>query len=183
MGELRDAKGSATCEGSVSSPNPIRRLLGTVTREHAIGQVFRYGTVAGIGYLLAIALYSGELALGIAPYAALGIAFVLNGIFNFTLVRLWVFPPSGRQVHSEFGRFCLVAAVSFVVNYASFAVLYSAIDLRATTAQRLAILIAAPVTFFANRLWSFRVSQPRDDAQADCEVVATSAKNESYSRM
>jgi putative flippase GtrA len=134
----------------------VGRLIGVETREHAIGQIVRYGIVAGTGYLLAVGLYSGELTLGIAPYVALGITFVLNGIFNFIMMRVWVFPRSGRRAHSEFGRFCIVAAVSFVVNYASFAVLYSGIGLHATTAQRLAILIAAPVTFFANRLWSFR---------------------------
>jgi putative flippase GtrA len=167
----------------VRSLHPIRQLVAAVTRERAIGQVVRYGVVAGTGYLLAIVFYAGELALDIPPYAALGIAFVLNGIFNFILMRLWVFPRSGRRAHSEFGRFCVVAAASFVVNYASFAVLYSAIGFRATTAQRLAILIAAPVTFFANRLWSFRALLSRDDGRVHCETVATSARNESYSRM
>ena len=82
--------------------------------------------------------------------------FLLNGLFNFTLIRIWAFPPSGRAVKSDLTRFAIVAAVSFVFNYASFAVLYSAIGLGASTSQRLAILIAAPVTFLLNRLWSFR---------------------------
>ncbi|MGO8904813.1 MAG: GtrA family protein [Solirubrobacteraceae bacterium] len=119
-------------------------------------QLVRYGIVAGCGYLFAVAFYTGELAIGVAPYVALGVAFVLNGLFNFALIRLWAFPPSGRGVRSDLTRFCVVAAVSFAVNYASFAILYSAVGLAATTAQRLAILIAAPVTFLANRLWAFR---------------------------
>lgn len=123
-------------------------------------QLVRYGIVAVCGYLLAIVLYTGEIVIGVSPYPALGVAFVLNGAFNFTLVRVWAFPPSGRSVNSDFGRFCVVAAVSFLVNYASFAVLYSGIGLEATTAQRLGILIAAPVTFLANKLWSFRVHRP-----------------------
>lgn len=110
----------------------------------------------GCGYLLAIAVYSGELAIGIGPYLALGIAFVLNGLFNFALIRIWAFPPSGRTARSDLTRFAMVAALSFALNYASFAALYSAIGLVATTAQRLAIIIAAPVTFLLNRAWSFR---------------------------
>jgi putative flippase GtrA len=136
----------------------ISEVFGLAPVEHPGAQLARYGIVAVCGYLLAIALYTGEIAIGVTPYLALGVAFVLNGIFNFTLVRVWAFPPSGRRVNSDFGRFCIVAAVSFVVNYASFAVLYSGIGLQATTAQRLAILIAAPVTFLANKLWSFRAS-------------------------
>ena len=124
--------------------------------KHPVGQIVRYGIVVGCGYLLAISFYSGELALGIPPYIGLGVAFVLNGIFNFFLIRSWAFPPSGRSLSSDLGRFSAVAAGSFVVNYASFAVLFSVLGIGAATSQRLAIVIAAPVTFMANRMWSFR---------------------------
>ena len=121
-----------------------------------VGQLVRYGIVVGCGYLMAIAFYSGELAVGVSPYFGLGVAFVLNGLFNFYLIRLWAFPPSGRRLRSDLGRFSVVAAGSFVINYASFAVLYSVLGVEAATSQRLAIVIAAPATFLANRLWSFR---------------------------
>lgn len=134
---------------------------------YPIGQIVRYGIVVGCGYLLAIAFYSGELTLGIPPYLGLGIAFVLNGLFNFFLIRLWAFPPSGRSMRSDLGRFSTVAAGSFIVNYASFAVLYSVLSIAAATSQRLAIVIAAPVTFLANRFWSFRrVRGPREGEAA-----------------
>jgi putative flippase GtrA len=145
-------------------------------------QLVRYGIVVGCGYVLAIALYSGELAIDIPPYLALGIAFVLNGLFNFAFIRLWAFPPSGRGVRTDLARFCIVAAASAVVNYASFALLYSAIGLHAETSQRLAILIAAPVTFLANRLWSFR-TRAESAPQAPATSAPTSARKESYSRM
>ena len=141
----------------------VRQILLFQPAEHPTLQVIRYGIVVGCGYVLAIAFYAGELAVGIAPYPALGVAFVLNGLFNFGLVRIWAFPPSGRSVRSDLTRFAAVAALSFGVNYASFAALYSAIGLAATTAQRLAIIIAAPVTFLLNRAWSFR-------AQSTCET-------------
>lgn len=151
--------------------------------ERLLRQLVRYGIVAGSGYLLAIAFYSGELAVGIAPYLGLGIAFVLNGLYNFVLIRRWAFPPSGRTARSDLSRFCLVAALSFLVNYASFAILYSAIGLHAAIAQRLAILIAAPVTFLANRLWSFRARKPARASQTDDEARAASSRKASYSRM
>lgn len=131
-------------------------LRRAVRRRGVAGQMVRYGIVVACGYLLAITFYSGELDIGVPPYPALGVTFVLNGLFNFALLRLWAFPPSGRGVGSDLRRFCVVAAASLIVNYSSFAILYSAIEMHATTSQRLAILIAAPVTFLANRLWSFR---------------------------
>jgi putative flippase GtrA len=161
------------------------KRLAQLARSHGFtGQLARYGTVAASGYVLAIVFYSLEIDIGIAPYLALGIAFVLNGLYNFMLMRRFVFPPSGRRVHVDLSRFCVVAAGSFVVNYASFAVLYSAIGLHAQTSQRIAILVAAPVTFLANRLWGFRVRRERRGDQEAAEVAAAaSAKNTSYSRM
>jgi putative flippase GtrA len=141
--------------------------------EHPIAQLVRYGIVALCGYALAIVLYAGELAIGIPPYVALGIAFVINGIFNFSLIRVWAFPPSGRSIRTDLGRFCIVAAASFVVNYASFAVLYSAAGLHPAVAQRLSILIAAPVTFLANRLWSFRAAASSREDQTAKEEAAS----------
>ncbi len=161
------------------------RRLARVARSHGItGQIVRYGTVAASGYVLAIVFYSLEIDIGIAPYLALGIAFVLNGLYNFALMRRFVFPPSGRRMHVDLSRFSVVAAGSFVVNYASFAVLYSAIGIDARNSQRTAILIAAPVTFLANRVWGFRVrSERRNGHDAVEPAAAASAKNTSYSRM
>lgn len=124
------------------------------------GQLLRYGVVVACGYLVAISLYAGELDVGVDPYPALVLAFVSNALFNFTLLRVWAFPPSGRSLTSDLRRFAVVAAASFAVNYSCFAALYSMIGLHAAIAQRLAILIAAPVTFLANRLWSFRAGVP-----------------------
>jgi putative flippase GtrA len=152
-----------------------------VSGRQATGQLLRYGIVVGSGYLVAIALYTGELSVGVPPYLALGVAFVINGLYNFALIRVWAFPPSGRGVRRDLARFSVVAALSFVVNYASFAVLYSGIGLIATTSQRIAIVIAAPVTFLASRTWAFRSRDP--DAQESAEAVPTSARNDSYSRM
>jgi putative flippase GtrA len=135
----------------------LARRIGRALHGDWVGaQLVRYGAVAGVGYLLSIGFYAGELDAGVPPYAGLGVAFVLNGLFNFALLRAWVFPASGRSMSSDLRRFCAVAALSFVVNYSSFALLYSALGLAATSSQRLAVLIAAPVTFLANRLWSFR---------------------------
>jgi putative flippase GtrA len=160
----------------------MRAILHRSPTQHGGVQLVRYAIVAGFGYLLAIAVYSAELAISVPPYVALGVAFVMNGLFNFALVRVWAFPPSGRGVQSDLARFCSVAAASFAVNYASFAILYSAIGLHAETSQRIGILIAAPVTFLANRMWSFRSGTSRT-SQPQADLLATSAKNESYSRM
>ncbi|HEX3693113.1 MAG TPA: GtrA family protein [Solirubrobacteraceae bacterium] len=126
----------------------------------ALAQLLRYAAVVGSGYLLAIVFYPLELALGISPYVAFGITFAANGAYNFTLLRALVFPPSGRRVHHDAARFTLVASLSLLVNYAAFSALYETTGLSAAAAQRLAVAIAGPVTFLANRLWSFGAVAP-----------------------
>lgn len=137
----------------------MERVTQTLRRSpshDARGQLVRYIIIAGCGYLLAMAIYATELAVGVPPYPAIIVTFVANGLFNFAMMRVWAFPPSGRQPRSELVRFCAVAAGSLVVNYASFAVLYSGLGVPPTPAQAMAIAIAAPFGFVANRLWSFR---------------------------
>jgi putative flippase GtrA len=158
----------------------VRELQGAPS-DAAKRQIIRYGIVVGSGYALAIAAYSGELSIGIPPYAGLGVAFALNALFNFALIRLWAFPPTGRTLGSDLMRFSVVAAASFLVNYSSFALLYSIIGFAAATSQRLGIIIAAPVTFLANRIWSFRAHPPAGGQESG--DPSSSPTNTSYSRM
>lgn len=142
-----------------SRADSARRRLDAIVRAPAGDrlsiQAVRYLVIGGAGYLFALAVYALELALGVPAYPAVAVVFVANGLFNFVLMRAWAFPSSGRHVRSEFGRFCVVAGASLIVNYSSFALLYSVLGVPALIAQGLAILIAAPVGFLANRRWSF----------------------------
>lgn len=135
------------------------RNLSDHVRGPADGRVFqqmvRYGIVGASGYALALVLYAAELAIGIPPYPAVAVVFVLNGLYNFVGMRAWAFPASGRQASSELRRFVTVAALSLVVNYSTFALLYTVAGLPALLAQALAIIVAVPVGFIANRNWSF----------------------------
>jgi putative flippase GtrA len=120
------------------------------------GQLFRYVVVGGCGYVLAMVLYAGQVAAGVSPYAAVPVAFVANGLFNFALNRAWSFPASGRPVRSELARFGVVALASLVVNYATLYLLYGVAGMPPVPAQALAIIVAVPVGFLGNQRWSFR---------------------------
>lgn len=124
--------------------------------------MLRFLVVGACGYVLAMALYAGEIAIGISPYAAVPPVFVANGLFNFTLNRHWSFPRSGRRVHDELGRFAIVAAVSLVVNYSVLFLLYGVAGVAAVPAQAVAILVATPVGFLGNKFFSF--ARPRSEA-------------------
>lgn len=120
----------------------------------------RFLVVGACGYLLAMLLYAGEIAIGVSAYAAVPPVFVANGLFNFTLNRRWSFPRSGRRIHDELGRFAVVAAVSLLVNYSALYLLYDVGDLAAVPAQALAIVAATPVGFLGSKFYSFARSGP-----------------------
>jgi putative flippase GtrA len=105
-----------------------------------------------------VVLYTAEIAAGIDAYAAVPPVFVINGLFNFFLNRHWSFPRSGRPLRIELNRFSLVATASLVANYTSFYLLHGVTGLTAVPAQALAILIAVPIGFLGNKLWSFRAA-------------------------
>ena len=117
--------------------------------------------------MLALVCFAGATTLGASPYPAVVLVFVLNGMFNFALFRLWAFPRSNRTVGSEARRFMAVAVLTLAVNYAIFALLYSVVGLAAVPAQALAIVGATPTSFVANRAWSFRGAVRSEAAPSD----------------
>lgn len=102
-----------------------------------------------------MALYSALIALEVSPYVALPPVFVLNGLYNFSLARVWAFPASGRPLRQELTRFCAVAVVSLIANYAFLFLLHDGFGMPAVPAQALAIALSVPVGFLGNKLYSF----------------------------
>lgn len=139
-----------------------RRLQGALSldppRDHQ-DELLRFVVVGACGYVLAMVLYAGQIAAGVSAYGAVPLTFVANGLFNFTLNRRWSFGPSGRPVHDELARFGLVALGSLVVNYGTLFVLHGLAGVAAVPAQAVAILVAVPVGFLGNKLFSFAVAE------------------------
>ena len=127
-------------------------------RGESARQLARYVVVGVCGYALAMALYAIEIAAGVDPYVAVPPVFAANGLFNFFLNRHWSFPRSGLPLRTELARFCVVALGSLVVNYTSLYLLHGVAGLEPVPAQAIAIVIATPVGFLGNKLWSFNAS-------------------------
>jgi putative flippase GtrA len=146
----------------------------TAPASESAGQLTRYVIVGACGYLLAMALYAVEIAAGVDAYVAVPPVFVANGLFNFFLNRHWSFPRSGLPLRTELGRFCVVAVGSLAVNYTSLYLLHGVAGLPPVPAQALAIVIATPVGFLGNKLWSFNArpaSQPGANTISDEEAT------------
>ncbi len=151
------AAAADTVSGSMRES--LQRTVLRPPRDHR-EEVFRFLVVGACGYVLAMLLYAGEIAVGMSAYAAVPLVFVANGLFNFTLNRHWSFPRSGRRVRDELGRFALVATVSLVVNYAALYLLHGVGGVDAVPAQAIAIVVATPVGFLGNKFFSFARTGP-----------------------
>jgi putative flippase GtrA len=127
-------------------------------RDHRIA-LLRYIAVGASGYVLAMAFYGLLLLLDVSPYAAVPPTFVMNGLYNFTLNRMWSFAASGAPLQRELARFTAIAAVSLVVNYATLFLLHDVAGMTAFVAQALAIVVATPVGFLGNKYWSFAAAE------------------------
>jgi putative flippase GtrA len=136
-------------------PSSVQQPTADRLRGHGVEAV-RYVIVGATGYALGIAIYAGLIELGLSPYLALPPAFVLNGLYNFALNRAWSFPASGLPVRVELGRFCVVAAVTLIANYATLYALHDGLGIAPVPAQMLAGVLVVPIGFLGNKLWSFR---------------------------
>lgn len=136
-----------------------------VSRDHVVGQAARYVAVAGTGLVVALLIFALQIELGVNEYAAVLSTFVINGVFNFVGFRLWAFPRSGYRPVGEVGRFTTVAIGSLGINYSVFAVSFDVVGLSALPAQTVAIAVAAPIGFMANRLWTFKAGRVVEPAR------------------
>jgi putative flippase GtrA len=118
-------------------------------------QLARFAVVGACGYAINLAVFAGVIAAGIdyrvAAMAAFGVA-LLN---NFTWHRLWTFRDASGSTRAQAGRFVVVSVAAFLL---SLVVLDSLVRLGAPKlpAQAAAVLVLTPVSFLANKLWSFR---------------------------
>ena len=150
---------AAVQAGSPFAEEGITRHVLGPPQDHR-DEMLRFLVVGGFGYVLAMLFYAALIAAGVSPYVAVPPVFVFNGLFNFTLNRLWSFPRSGRPVHHELGRFVVVAAGSLAANYTVLYLLHDVAGLAPVPAQALAIVAATPVGFLGNKFFSFAQLPP-----------------------
>jgi putative flippase GtrA len=139
----------------VISSGPIVRARVQLARPAGLRQLLAFCVVGASGYVVNLAVFSALLLLGSDYRLAACGAFLVAVANNYTWNRAWTFDARGRAVASQASRFF---AVSLVALGASFALLslFVALGLGEIPAQAAAIVLATPVSFFGNKVWSFR---------------------------
>ena len=115
----------------------------------------RYCTVGASGYVLNAAVF--WVAARALPYpVAFTLAFVVAAASNFCLNRRWTFAATRhRPASSQFGRFLAVSVAALLCDLAVLSLLVELVALPEFLSALVAIGFTTPVSFGANRLWTF----------------------------
>lgn len=136
---------------------PMRRRVRDALRRPADWlQLARFALVGGSGYVVNLAVFALAVH-GAGVGYALGstLAFLVAVSNNFFWHRLWTFRAQDGRARAQAGRFLTVSVLAFLAGLALLALLVELAGLPEVPAQACAIVAVTPVSFVANRLWTF----------------------------
>ena len=148
----------------------IRRLLDN--------QFVRFCAVGASGYAVNLAVYAALLTAGLHYLAAAGISFLVAAGSNYLWNRTWTFRTSGAPVVGQGARALVVSALSLGANQLFLYVLVAA-GAGHLAGQAVAIVLATPFSFAANKLWAFAESGSYAEPQP---VPVTAPARDRHSR-
>jgi dolichol-phosphate mannosyltransferase len=140
------------------------------TRRLFESQFLRFCLVGASGYAVNLAVYATLLDAGLHYLAAAAVAFLVAAISNYVWNRTWTFGTSGAPVVGQGARALVVSALSLGANQLFLLALVSA-GAGHLAAQAVAIVLATPFSFAANKLWAFAEDARLSDSEAVPAVV------------
>lgn len=140
----------------MSPTNQLAYRIGAAARRPASWwQLFKFGLVGGVGYLINLAVFALLTGLGVHHVIAAIGAFCVAVTNNFILNRYWTFEPGEGPAHFQAARFFTVSLASLGLNIAVLELLVSNHVTGELAAQAIAVAVAMPFNFLGNKLWTF----------------------------
>jgi putative flippase GtrA len=125
-----------------------------LTRRLLESQFARFCAVGASGYAVNLAVYAALLEAGLHYLVAAAIAFLVAAASNYVWNRTWTFHTADAPVLGQGARALTVSALSLGANQLFLVVLVAA-GAHHLAAQAVAIVLATPFSFAANKLWAF----------------------------
>ena len=120
-------------------------------------QLVRFGLVGASGYVVNLVTFALLVhAAGIDYRLAATAAFVAALTNNFWWNRHWTFRAGHGNAGFQAARFLIVSLAAFGLGLVVLQGLVVVAGLAKVPAQAIAVLVAMPVNFLGNRLWTFR---------------------------
>lgn len=130
--------------------------MNALRRRHNWVQLGKFGVVGTSGYVINLVIYT--LLLGLGAHVAASISFVVSGASNYWWNRHWTFVATKGHFGYQGMRFFAVSCVAFAANQLWLFLFLDWFGLGKVLSQAIAILLAMPLSFLGNKLWSFRAS-------------------------
>jgi putative flippase GtrA len=118
-------------------------------------ELLRFCVVGGSGYVINVGLFT--IAYQHLPYrVAFVISFAVAATSNFIWNRVWTFRVEHGVPHVQYARFLAVSVLVLIFDLIMLTVLVEEFGVHKPVAAAIAIVVATPISFLGNKLWSFR---------------------------
>jgi putative flippase GtrA len=139
------------------------RVRAGLRRPHNWVQLVKFCTVGASGYVVNLCVFALCVEVfGLHHLAAATCAFVVAVLNNFWWNRYWTFRIRSGRASFQAARFFAVSVAAFLFAASMLELLVSVAGLPALAAQAISIVLATPLNFIGNKMWSFALEFARD---------------------
>ncbi len=131
-----------------------QRSRGPVTDE--LRRFIRFASVGLLCASLTLAAFTAMIEVGVHYLLAGPVSYAAGILVGFTLNRRWTFHAVHGRAAAQVPRFLTVQAGAVALNAGLLHLLIAGADLPEVPAEILTLALIGPVTFAANRYWTFR---------------------------
>jgi dolichol-phosphate mannosyltransferase len=134
----------------------VNRLRQGVRKPDNWKQLVKFCAVGGSGYVVNLIVFTFFVqAVEVHHLAAATAAFVFAIANNFWWNRKWTFDAGGGHAGFQAARFFAVSMFAFVFAAAVLEALVRFTHVSEVGAQAISIVVATPLNFVGNKMWSF----------------------------
>jgi putative flippase GtrA len=139
------------------------RVRAGLRKPHNWVQLVKFCMVGASGYVVNLCVFALCVeVLDVHHLAAATVAFVVAVMNNFLWNRHWTFRARSGHAGFQAARFFTVSVVAFLFAASILQLLVSVAELPELPAQAISIVMATPLNFIGNKMWSFSLEFARD---------------------
>jgi putative flippase GtrA len=139
------------------------RVRAGLRKPHNWVQLLKFCAVGASGYVVNLCVFALCVeGLGAHHLVGATVAFVVAVLNNFWWNRHWTFRARSGHAGFQAARFFTVSVVAFLFAASILELLVSVAEMPELPAQAISIIVATPLNFIGNKMWSFALEFARD---------------------
>jgi putative flippase GtrA len=139
------------------------RVRAGLRKPHNWVQLVKFCAVGASGYVVNLCVFALCVeGLGAHHLVGATAAFVVAVLNNFWWNRHWTFRARSGRAGFQAARFFTVSVVAFLFAASVLELLVSVAEMPELPAQAISIIVATPLNFIGNKMWSFALEFARD---------------------